>query len=337
MLAVHVDGKECALKAATTIFAIACAAVLVYAEENPAVLEREGKERLEADLAAAREAGKPQWLADVPLEIEITEDYQQMRRECDQRIEQGRYREALRMIYALLESRDGKIRTWAADRLPQALVAAKEFAFAMVEFEKRPTTSYSLLVMGRCRLHYCQFRDAAAAFKKAADLSEASTQKNVTAAQSYWGLGDVFRRTGDHARAKAAYQEACNLYKLESELSRKPAWYLITMKTYMQQMELMIDVCGAASVDFSRLKPGTHRGEARGYSGPVAVDVTITNGKIEKVEVAAQRESRPYESLQEVPAMIVERQSVSVDAVTGATMTSVGVMAAALRALEQAR
>jgi len=325
------------VKSALVVLAVVGVAALVAAADDPASLEREGKARLEAELAAAREQGRPAWLADVPLEVQITNDYRQMRRECDGRTERGQYREALKMLYALADKGEGRIQAWARFRIPEGLVAAKEFAFAILELRRREPSAYVLLTLGRCYLHYCQFGTAAEMFQKAAGRAKSSPQENVLIGQAFWGLGDVLRRQGHNGKARAAYRQAFDRFRAESQAPGKPAWYCTNMKKYMQQMRFMMELCDVAGSGPVRLRAGTYRGQAQGYDGPIVVSVTVSDGAIQKVEVTSERESRPYDSLEKVPAMIVERQSPSVDAVTGATVTSVGVMGAVLRALQQAR
>jgi SagB-type dehydrogenase family enzyme len=81
---------------------------------------------------------------------------------------------------------------------------------------------------------------------------------------------------------------------------------------------------------------GVYAGKSQGYDGPLQVAVTIQQGKITRVEVTRQNESRPRSALQNIPAQVVARQKASVDAVTGATITSRAVISAIRDALEQA-
>ncbi len=84
---------------------------------------------------------------------------------------------------------------------------------------------------------------------------------------------------------------------------------------------------------------GVYRAEATGYRKHLWVQVTIKGGRIEQVEVIEHYErGKEYyqEPLQLIPARIVEQQTTDVDAVSGATMTSLGIMEATRQALLQA-
>ena len=76
---------------------------------------------------------------------------------------------------------------------------------------------------------------------------------------------------------------------------------------------------GSDSGDGAGYKDGTYTGEADGFGGTVAVEVTVKDGKIEAV----------------IPK-IIEAQSAEVDTISGATFSSTGIKNAAEQALEQA-
>ncbi len=91
--------------------------------------------------------------------------------------------------------------------------------------------------------------------------------------------------------------------------------------------------CGGA-----KLKDGTYEGEATGMQ-PLKVSVTVTDGKIASVEVVehAETEGIADPALEQIPALIVEKNSTDVDAVAGATVTSDAIKAAVDTALEGAK
>ena len=85
-------------------------------------------------------------------------------------------------------------------------------------------------------------------------------------------------------------------------------------------------------------KDGTYTGEADGFGGTVAVEVTVKDGKIEAVEVtSAEKEDSAYLAMAEdIIPKIIEEQSAEVDTISGATFSSTGIKNAAEQALEQA-
>ena len=85
------------------------------------------------------------------------------------------------------------------------------------------------------------------------------------------------------------------------------------------------------------MKPGTYTGVAKGMFDGLTVEVTVSETAIEKIEVTAYQETAPgWPALEKIPEAIIAAQSIAVDAVAGATMTSEGVKAAVEAALVEA-
>ena len=96
--------------------------------------------------------------------------------------------------------------------------------------------------------------------------------------------------------------------------------------------------------------PGTYEGSAQGMNDVLTVSVTVTEDKIEDVQVTAHQETPGIGAplgygtdgaegdtpIAVIPSRIVENQSITVDSVTGATITSYAVMGAVKDALTKA-
>ncbi len=93
--------------------------------------------------------------------------------------------------------------------------------------------------------------------------------------------------------------------------------------------------CSAAA---SRWNDGAWQGTAEGVHGNVVLTVTVEKGKIKAVTIDQQQEAAGVSDVAfaRVPAEIVAHQSTQVDAVTGASLTSRAIMAAADNALAKA-
>ncbi|MGI6631454.1 MAG: FMN-binding protein [Bacillota bacterium] len=91
---------------------------------------------------------------------------------------------------------------------------------------------------------------------------------------------------------------------------------------------------GKAALDISKIADGTYEGTGLGLR-ELKVAVTVAGGKITEVKIVSHDESPGIAdpALIGVPKAIVEKQSVEVDAVTGATFTSQGIMEAVEEAL----
>lgn len=86
-------------------------------------------------------------------------------------------------------------------------------------------------------------------------------------------------------------------------------------------------------------KDGTYTGTAYGYDGDITVTITIENDVITAIDASSAEEDLWYFEQAESPIVsaILDSQSTSVDAVSGATYSSKGIMKAVENALAQAR
>ena len=97
---------------------------------------------------------------------------------------------------------------------------------------------------------------------------------------------------------------------------------------------LVMLVSSAAMADMT---PGTYTGVATGMFDGLTVEVTVSATAIEDIKVTSHNETAPgWPALEKLPAAIVAAQSIAVDAVSGATRSSEGVIKAVTAALETA-
>lgn len=87
-----------------------------------------------------------------------------------------------------------------------------------------------------------------------------------------------------------------------------------------------------------KYKDGKYTGTAIGFKPGLTVEVTISGGKISKIEILDHNETPSYAEtpFKIIPDEIIKNQSTKVDAVSGATRTSVGIMNAVAEALKKA-
>ncbi len=108
-------------------------------------------------------------------------------------------------------------------------------------------------------------------------------------------------------------------------------------------MILMLMSCMGASLpenheknpNVTSMKPGVYKQTVSGMHEGLVVDVTLGSKRIDKVEVVENNDTPGISdaAIESMPGIIVEKQSLSVDAVSGATMTSNGILAAVKAAI----
>lgn len=83
---------------------------------------------------------------------------------------------------------------------------------------------------------------------------------------------------------------------------------------------------------------GTYQGTGEGKNGDIVVEVTVEDGKIQEVEVVEHDETEGFceEPIDKVPKQIIANNEPKADIVSGATLTSEGIVAAVEDALKDA-
>ncbi|MHC1722032.1 MAG: 4Fe-4S binding protein [Aminipila sp.] len=101
----------------------------------------------------------------------------------------------------------------------------------------------------------------------------------------------------------------------------------------------------SSEIDIAELKQqgegtftdGTYEGTGSGFRGTTTVSVTVENGYIKNIETLSTGDDMPYynRAFNSVAEQIISTQNVSVDAMTGATFSSNGIMEAVANAVGQ--
>lgn len=108
------------------------------------------------------------------------------------------------------------------------------------------------------------------------------------------------------------------------------------LKKFLSLILALCMVCSVAGA--SALTAGTYTGTGKGNNGDITVEVTLSDNAITGVTVTAHAETAGLAdpALEKIPAAIVEGNTLAVDAVSGATNTGLGIIAAVEDAIQQA-
>ena len=131
------------------------------------------------------------------------------------------------------------------------------------------------------------------------------------------GLGDL-----ELAKKIAKPVVNDNLLKNHKWTSRRISWTILNDIYHSRN-----------SISLKNLKDGVYEGRSRGYVDEIEVAVTVKNGRIADVKVTYNSENRPYNAIQVIPLRMQKYNSIAVDAVSGATVSSSGLSVAVYRAL----
>lgn len=92
------------------------------------------------------------------------------------------------------------------------------------------------------------------------------------------------------------------------------------------------------AVESITYKDGQYEGSANGNGGPIDLKLTVSDGRISEVEVIGHKDTQILSdaAFETLLKGVVDTQSVNFDSISGATVTSYGIMAAVKDALKKA-
>ncbi len=90
--------------------------------------------------------------------------------------------------------------------------------------------------------------------------------------------------------------------------------------------------------DKQTFKPGKYTVSAQGHNGTFPMDVTFSENRIESIEIGQKTETAGISDVvyDRIPDAIVDGQTLNVDAVTGASETSRGILNGVAEAVKEA-
>lgn len=148
-------------------------------------------------------------------------------------------------------------------------------------------------------------------------LSAQTTNVDTVSGATYSSKGILMAIRNALVQAQGGSASATQLPSADSSTEKKPA--------------------SVPDVPEGTLKDGTYVGKGMGFNDYIQVAVTIANGTINGIEIVDEIDDEPYfTNASAVMKSVLDKQSVNVDTVSGATYSSKGILAAIADALNQA-
>ncbi|MEX1098065.1 MAG: FMN-binding protein [Planctomycetales bacterium] len=209
---------------------------------------------------------------------------------------------------------------------------AGEYAWALKEFLKNPNkTMADHRRIAACYLHFDAYDEALAALDQAQQSVPNTPPWNTFGqAQILEARGDVLADKGDVAEARKAFLAAVGLY----QQSQLPANQQRNVARGVRSAQAKLDMLDRSALESAQLRDGVFTDAVFGYSDQVQARVTVRGGKITAIGLQ-HKEKADLGAKEVIPKRIVEKQSVAVDAVTGATITSDAIRLATYGALKK--
>ncbi|TWU35970.1 FMN-binding protein [Novipirellula artificiosorum] len=138
---------------------------------------------------------------------------------------------------------------------------------------------------------------------------------------------------GDACRQAGRYPDAIQFYEQVLSLPhfRNPA---VTDRFHSRAKDSIEAIRLVDQADVRNVADGTYRDSSIGYTGPVDVEVVVSDHRIDDIRVTRHTEKQFYAALTDTPKQILAKQSVQgIDGTTGATITSQAIVNATAKAL----
>ncbi len=298
---------------------------------------------LEAALAALKVP--PDWFDSVEIHYHTNHPWKDARLEIRRLLaaasgqQRGQSsREAMKLTYLYHRKND----IGDGHEYPMYMFLGGEYAWATrayIDFTKQLLANpdsgdhiHAFLCLASCYAHFDEFDKALDTLNTALRRLPKPPWRIARQADIHDSFGDLYAKMDQADQARQHYAEAAGLYPT----SNQPyGGHLLKRRAAKVQSKL--DLLDYKSLATATLRDGTYRVKTLGYSGDKDVEVTviIRAGRIgdvqidhaEKIELGATRI---------IPQRIIDKQSLQVDAITGATVTCDAILEGAFRALKQA-
>ena len=135
---------------------------------------------------------------------------------------------------------------------------------------------------------------------------------------------------GKDGSAQEHYAEAIRLYPT----SNQPYGQHL-LKRQADRVQSKLDLLSVRSLADARLRDGRYTSTALGYAGDLHVTLTVREGRMADIQVKHE-EKIDQGACVIIPQRIIEKQSLQVDGISGATVTTSAIIDGTLQCLRKA-
>ena len=278
----------------------------------------------------------PDWFANTSVNWDTNKPWKDARLEIRRllALDEASVPEAVKLTW--LYSQKGDIGD--GHELPMYLFMSGNYAWATSEYPKflkrvaHSGATHGYRCYASCLAHFREYQQALQVLDDALKDLPAAPWRISSMAGIQEQYGDICSKTGDLAKAREHYAEAMRLYPTSDQPYGR---HLLPRN--VTRVKAKVDLLAMQSLSTAKLRDGSYTGKAPGYSETSDVEVTLTiaSGKITDVTVKHE-EKIDLNATRIIPQRIIEKQSVQVDGVTGATVTSQAIVEGAFQAMTQA-
>lgn len=275
----------------------------------------------------------PDWFAEVKTDYDTKTPWKEARLHIRKLLAEGKTREAIKLtyIYHIVQkngSADGHEYPMYLYLGGEYAWAAKVYAERLAHKPKGAVFEYNALASIYAR--YGEYERAIQTLKDALDHLPDPPWRINGMAQLHDKLGDVYAAMGDTEKAREHYCEAIRLFPTSDQPYGRHL-----LQRHVDKVRGKLELLNRKSREATSLKDGVYRGTGLGYVKEVNATVTVKDGKIADIKLQHE-EKIDMGATDAVPKQIIARQSLEVDAITGATVTVQAIVQAVYEALQKA-
>jgi uncharacterized protein with FMN-binding domain len=278
----------------------------------------------------------PDWFTRTPIAWDTNKPWKEARLEIRRllALDEDHNRQAVKLTWLYAQKGD----IGDGHELPMYLFMSGNYAWAALEYPKylKATegqgATHAYLCYASCLEHFGENDAALAVLNKALSDLPPKPWRIANTANIHNHLGDYYARLGHTAKATEHYQQAIRLYPTSDQPYGRHL-----LPRHAAKVQSKLDLLTLQALENARLRDGTFTGRSLGYAEnkELVVTVTIRGGKIADLKVQHE-EKIDLGATHLIPQRILARQSLRVDGITGATVTSQGIVDGAFQALKQA-
>jgi len=275
----------------------------------------------------------PDWFAEVKSDYDTKTPWKDARLHVRKLLAEGKNREAIKLTYTYhVVQKNG-----SADghEYPMYLFLGGEHAWALKVYAERlapkpkgATFDYNALAALYAR--FGEYERATQTLKDALERLPDPPWRINNMAQVKDKLGDIYADMGDAEKARQHYEEAIRLFPTSDQPHGRHL-----LQRQVDKVRGKLALLNRKSRGATSLKDGIYRGTGLGYVKEINATVSVKGGKIADIKLQHE-EKIDLGASDAVPKQIIERQSLDVDAITGATVTVQAVVQAVYEALQKA-
>ncbi len=313
---------------------IAASVMLVMPSPGASAADSAPTPSLEETLAQLKVP--PDWIATTPITWDTARPWADARLEVRRLLglDDASVRQGVKLTWLYAQKND----IGNGHEFPMYLFMSGNYAWAALEFPKHiekaagtgPT--HIFLCYASCLAHFGEYTKALHVLDQAMNDLPPNPWRITSLAGIQEQYGDLYAKKGDPAKAREHYAEAIRLYPTSDQPYGRHL-----LPRYAAKVQTKLDLVVMQSLAVTKLRDGDYTGRALAYSDKQDMEVTLTisTGKIKDVNLK-HAEKIDLNATKIIPQRIIEKQSVQVDGITGATITSQAIVDGTFQALKQA-